>query len=332
MDQENVLVFDENLKGHRDRGLRVWASILKAETTSGASRENFQRLVSWRGPVLMQSADLYPAFFSVVAARRSILGRRTIGTLLRPAHTAKVCTKRHLQRSLFYRVLTNLPLVRLVSICPRIANGRVCERGFWIYDSEWWDIGIIEDDSKFDMVSTEINSQLATLEGRPYVIFLGALTQIKGFDFYADVAVHAKDTDLAFVAAGISTDVPEKVLARFREHGGIVIDNYLSDGDLFALARKAAFIWCCYGPDLNISSGIFGRAIQSGVWPLVRAGSWLNAAVDMLGVGSIIPYGDTIRAVELIKRGCPGRTAPAVSITEMRQHSIHVIKNAIGVA
>ena len=39
---------------------------------------------------------------------------------------------------------------------------------------------------------------------------------------------------------------------------------------------KSQFIWCCYSPEYDQASGVFGRAVQYGCIPIVREHSVIH--------------------------------------------------------
>ena len=77
---------------------------------------------------------------------------------------------------------------------------------------------------------------------------------------------------------------PYKHIAdQLREAGAHVVDEFVSDECMFSFIKKSSFMWCCYSPNYDASSGIFGRAIQFDKIPLIRSTSRLEKLAGLLG-------------------------------------------------
>jgi len=325
------LIYDINLHGHRGRGLKVWSTVFGGDTCHGISSDSVQRLVDWPGPVFMQTADYYRALFSKVALKRSASGKRnTVGTLFRPAHLKRFGPRFAIE-SAFCLSMRMIPGVTLVSMAPRIRDGLIDEVGSWIYDLEWWDIGIEAPDKASELLPSHASGLTSSPFGRDYILFLGTLSKMKGFEFFVDLSAHSDMRHYSFVAAGSNMDIPLRLIERFKSNGGHLLEGYLAELELFELAKNATYIWCCYQPGYNVSSGIFGRALQLRRWPIVREGSWLQNVAEMLNYGTAVPYGRPDSVCSLLARSSPA-ARPAISVTEMRTHSITTMASALQIS
>jgi hypothetical protein len=74
----------------------------------------------------------------------------------------------------------------------------------------------------------------------------------------------------------------------------------VSDEELFSLYRVADIIWCCFTPVRDLSSGVFGRAMQFGRPAIVRTGSHLATLQEDIGSGISIPWGAPDEAAALL--------------------------------
>jgi hypothetical protein len=63
-----------------------------------------------------------------------------------------------------------------------------------------------------------------------------------------------------------------------------------------SLFRAADAAWCCYPPERDLSSGIFGRAVQFGIAPIVRQGSVLGVLAADVPNAISLRYGDAVAA------------------------------------
>ena len=292
IEEVEVLAFDDSAHGHRARGLDNLRRMLGAETIVGPSAENLARLARWKGPVILQSSDCYPALAARISLGRALRGRRTVGTVYRPPHTA-LDPIRRLRRSIFHHALSAWPNTQLISMSPKLGLNGVEEAGPWVFDGEWWDI-------EEEPARCEIPGGIQP----GFVLFAGTLMARKGFGFFKDIAV-AAGGDLSFVAAGEQVDVSDADLAAFKAAGGIHLPGYISDQELFDLMRGASYAWCCYRPDNNMSSGIYGRALQLGTPPLVNKQTWLGSAARLLDWGVELAYGDVDGALRQLRASEP---------------------------
>jgi hypothetical protein len=109
-------------------------------------------------------------------------------------------------------------------------------------------------------------------EGRKIMIFIGMANYIKGFPELVETAQREHESLLVVVAGRVAQEYADEV-ALLRRLGMIVEDRYVSDDEVLSLYNVADYAWCRYAPEYDQASGVFGRAIQTGVMPVVRTGS-----------------------------------------------------------
>ena len=118
------------------------------------------------------------------------------------------------------------------------------------------------------------------------LIFIGKGSRLKSFGELANFAEVNKEK-LYVVAAGKVMPECAAAAEKLRALGMVVENRFISDEELLSLYGVADYAWCFYAPDYDQSSGIFGRAIQLGVKPVIRAGSVIAKIVDALEIEGV---------------------------------------------
>jgi len=151
----------------------------------------------------------------------------------------------------------------------------------WIYQSaDWYDL-IIEDRHEANVFENAITQHA---NGRPVLIYLGAITQEKGFQFFTDILLESciSRTKIAFVAAGKVKQDSARDVERFIAGGGLLLNRYLSDIEFLVGIGTADWVWNCYPSENDQNSGVFGLAHRAGAKIVVRRDSYIaRAALDM---------------------------------------------------
>ena len=112
----------------------------------------------------------------------------------------------------------------------------------------------------------------------------------------------------------------------------IVENPYLTDDEVLSLYGVADLAWSFY-PQRDQASGIFGRAVQAGVVPLVRSGSFLESyagwyslpCVVMDESGTIVEQGD----LRLGERSDGLKPSHRDTLKDMRDLSLQRIRSAL---
>lgn len=136
-----------------------------------------------------------------------------------------------------------------------------------------------------ELPETELSRRVAAAaNGRKVMIFIGAGNRIKGFDAFAAEALAQRDSVLSVVAGRVAPEKADEA-QRLAAAGMIVEDRFVTDDEILSLYRVASFAWCRYAPEYDQASGVFGRALQTGVQPMVRESSVLERLEDWLRSG-----------------------------------------------
>ena len=114
------------------------------------------------------------------------------------------------------------------------------------------------------------------------LLFLGKGSRLKGLQDLVRL-VSGLEEELLVVVAGRIQEECRQDAERLAQRGMIVEDRFITDEELLSLYGTANFTWCVYPPDYDQASGVFGRSIQLGVIPLIRAGSVLDDYVGFIG-------------------------------------------------
>lgn len=273
--------------------------------------------------------------FILVAFARMLLGRPTVGLFLRPRECFEAGRLKGWIKWLVFRLLNGLPPIKMLTILPfwleprfeQVASG-------WIYDPQFWDLNPVADRTSLPMTPLA-EDVLGKAAGRKIVVSFGQQTREKGFGRIADIWRSSKQLrdEYLFVVAGIIPAAKSDYAQGFAAAGGHLVPRFLTEGELLSLYRIADYAWCCYAPNYDQASGIFGRAMQLGVPALVRQGSFVQAFADHAGIAAVaLPYyGDEV-AVRILcdaaRRG--GQVARNVELlTTMRIESLARIRKAL---
>jgi hypothetical protein len=179
----------------------------------------------------------------------------------------------------------------------------------------------------------EVGEKLPRHEEAVSVLFIGNMSWLKGLDFFVACAEAGAriPKELRFRLVGDANTLPSAQRQRLLNAGVEIISGKPTDAEFLSYIRNTDFLWCCYAPEYDQSSGIFGRALQLGVPAIVRRRSLLEHYMDRYGQGLVVEYGDTAGVIE----GVRGRIAPP-SLPEaseaMRALSVARLRAACGVS
>lgn len=313
------LVFDQPKVGHFCRGARVIARLLEGEALIGWANASWRALVAYPGPVVCQTADDYILIFLLVAFLRSFRRRITVAITVRdPARTAATAMRRFVRRRL-ERISRSLPHVTILSNVPITADSI---SPFQIFDTEWWDLSVS---------ALAITGEKPAVPEPISVVFLGNVGWHKGSGFFVDVAEAAarRGENMVFSIVGDVRRLSNGDQLRFHASGGRIYPAPGSDADFVSWLNRADWVWCCYHPDSNKSSGIFGRTMQLAKPAIVRAGSYIAPFQRLYGRGIAVVYGDINAVLDGLRR-VP--SMPAVNGTEFfRSYTRKRLLQACGV-
>ena len=112
----------------------------------------------------------------------------------------------------------------------------------------------------------------------------------------------------------------EAAVRRLHAAGAMIEARFVSDAELLSLIDIAAYVWCCFPPERDMSSGLFGRAMQLGAVPIVRRGSVLAAMAERLVPAIVLDYADVDGAKRALA-GFPGAGQPFADSDRLRDEA-----------
>ena len=280
--------------GHHPSYQALFVRLLQGEASTGAIRgRRFWRLV--RAPrLLFATIDSDYLGFIAVALLRSLQNKPTTAIFLRSMQCFRS------ERSIVYPMkravfswLRHLPRLRILAIVPFdiYPNLEQVSHG-WIHDPQMWDLWV---DGPPKLPDTDLSRRVeATRRGRKVMIFVGKASSIKGFSEFVEIAHQSPDKMLVVVAGQIASQCRSSADS-LRSIGMIVEDRFVTDEEILSLYKVADCAWCRYAPGYDQASGVFGRAFQTGVEPIMRDGSVVHT---ILSKYRAVPV-DTIMAESL---------------------------------
>jgi hypothetical protein len=316
-----VLVYDTAPTGHRGNYVETLARLLGGTPLIGSPLRHLARLVV-APRLLLPTYETSAYFYAALTVLRALLIRRTVIFILRPQLPAGGATRT--MKIIIHRLLAALPRTELVTIFPLAPASHLYGRATYVVDLEYWDrVGMPRPEP------TPLSDRaVQAAAGRRILIAPGWFSTDKGADMLLDIFEDAAlATSHFLVVAGIivGDDLAHR-LAKAPADRLIFEDRLLDDDELMSLYAIGDLSWCCYAPERDISSGIFGRSIQFDVAAIVREESLLHRQADEYGRGLPVPWGDIAKArAELLAwpNGDTGRNADPTTAfnaeTELRK-------------
>ena len=279
-----VLVFDSVSTGHRGNYVSTFARLLEGEALIGSPWRNFTRLLL-APRLLLPTLETSPRFYAVLAFLRSLLFRRTVLFVLRP-HLPEQGPMRWM-KVLTHRLLSILPGVRLATIFKLPPDSHLAGRAMLIRDLEYWDLA-----GQPPPAPTALSDRVkGAANGRKIIVSLGWFSEDKGgcmlLDIFSEPIIAER---FMLVVAGMAEPEMATRLAAISRSGLIVENRMIDDDELLSLYSVADLSWCCYAPERDISSGVFGRSLQFDVPTIVREDSLLQRQMDEFGFGVAVPW------------------------------------------
>ena len=220
------------------------------------------------------------AGFAAVAAKRRLAKRPTAGLLLRPQSCFARGPVGYVKHALF-RTLKSLRGVTIATITPfDVAPAYAKVASIGLADPQYWDL--LRDGHAPPPASTPLSHDVVQrAQGRPIIAAVGSLNPEKGLEHLAAAleqcrSAHHIGDDAFVVFAGRVLPGSEAIAKRLDQAGALVVDRFISDDELSSLYGIADAVWACYAPAYDQASGIFGRAIQTGVPAILRRGSVIS--------------------------------------------------------
>jgi hypothetical protein len=319
--------------GHR----REYISLFK-DLALRSGHDAVVEQLSWKhvfrdGAVFSPMLEEHTLKMVSVGALRRVLGRRSAALLFGILEANDPSTLRQKMKHILLRIARlGLPGI-VISIVPTSVDPRL-ERlaSAWIYDPQLWDLG--------DAITRDADPLLVDLiaksaRGRRVIAAVGGQNHFKGFDYLCEVWAGSVElrSKCLFAAFGSVARESRRAAETFRGLGGMLVDRFITDGELRAVYTAADLVWSCYAPEYNQSSGIFGRAHQAGVTSLVRKGSALERLGKVLGREVVaLPWNDPARAADLVLAAAATVRRPQPpALDGLRRHSLCTLERALGV-
>jgi hypothetical protein len=334
-----TIIVLHGLHGHRREYALLFSRVLRERgETVRVVRSGFGQVLA-AAPVFYLMVDGEFAEFTIVAHARALLRRRTVGLLFKPGRclaprSARDRLKRWLLRSCLLAENISVLTIMPFAIEPRF--GEIARAG--IDEPQQWDLSDLDREAAPDAPSAAIAALIDdAAEGRIVVAALGQQVRDKGFAFFADLwaSSEALRRRCLFVCMGEVEPALATAAARFKAHGGLIVDRFIEDGELMAAYRRADIVWSCYAPFYDQASGVFGRAVQFGKPAIVRAGSYLERVANALEHPALsLAWADLESSAAAIV-SCERPAGPLKStrsIPAMRQRSIETVSRALGLA
>lgn len=272
------LVYSRSLDGHRGNYVQLFTKNLgMAPAVGPMSSAMMWRLIVAKQLCFAMIEDSATGFL-VVSAARAACGRPTFALLLRPQTCFEGRSARHLLKRWSLAIWRCLPGISIATILPFEVdpeNRRIATTG--LHDPELWDL-IDNGCAPVPPRSSLADEIFAEAAGRSVVVMLGALSRAKGFDAFVRLAQtkFGVREDRLYVAAGQLNVDSDDLAAELKREGGLVFGRRLTEEEIHSLYSVADRIWACYSAEYDQSSGIFGRAVQYGVVPIVRVNSRIH--------------------------------------------------------
>ena len=276
------LVYAFHSGGHRGAYLRFCESRFDLTPVFGQPSLTVIRRLMWVESLLFVTVSPRNAPWAVlIALFRSILGKRTTAICMSGKWYYDTQRRGRSMLTLqLSRVLHKLGRFDLFCIIPYQLRPEIRKTtSDWIIDLFLWNLpGARGDDGEekqkmLDRVSAEA-------AGRKVLLYAGKASQRKRFGQLALQAGKLREKVLIVAAGSVSNECRED--ARYLEGLGMVVfDRYVSDEEMIALFKLADYVWCCYD-EKQLSSGIFGLAVQLRRKAVVRKDSYLDQLAQFL--------------------------------------------------
>lgn len=230
-----------------------------------------------RAPVLCPQIEAAPVRFALTCLVRGLLGRRTVGFLLRPLPALYGQTLRLRAKRAALKLLLRTPGAQVLTIVPFAIAPRLATIAHgWIHDLQNWDGQLDRDPPVAEDLTHDIRRHAA---GRPVCCAIGRQERAKGFDRFAALysgSAGLRETLLFAFGGRVAPELAASA-GSFAADGGFALDRFVSDAELAGLYAAADLVWCVYAPDYDQASGVLGRALQRGIPVVARRGSVIAA-------------------------------------------------------
>ncbi len=317
MSARDFLILERFPNGHRANYARSISSILDAPFAIGFSRQTLVQAITTRH-LIITTFESAPSIYLALLTLRAIAGRRSTVILTRSHVRSDRVSLSSVLKPVGLGLMKRLSAVQRLSITPPPVGAD--DGATYIEDIEFWDLS--EAALQADVKTALSERAVEVAAERPIILVTGTLEQSKGLIFLAEILRAAPDLRdrYAIISAGAVPAAQRPALAQIAGLSDLWEDRYLEDEEIFSLYRVSTAVWCCYLPSYDVSSGVFGRAVQYARPTIVRAGSIIDRLQDRLSDGLKLDYGDPIGAATKLKTWQPIAGMPTSRFEERAAH------------
>lgn len=323
----NLLIHTVSEEGHRGSYLSLLSQLL-----NGARARNLGQMLFTAKPLLLLSIEASAfSLYCLIAPVRALLGRRTVGLLMRPRPVVMGKSIRLRIKRLLLKLLRRLPRIQTFTILSFSIEPRFADvADGWIHDPQIWDLTPEERANSPGALFADIRN---AANGRRICCAVGRQDQNKGFDWFADLYARnaALRDSILFAFGGKVFGMAETYLPAFAQAGGFACNRFVTDAELLDLYAAADLIWCAYDPDYDQASGIVGRAAQLGIPVVVRRDSLAHRLCQVEGLAHIAIEASTDWQ-HLTDLPAREDQRQAVARTQrLREESLNRLREALGI-
>ena len=257
-DNSNFIYFSKYETGHRKDYMSFCDYYL-----GGQKSQNLFKEVFFNKKIFFLMIEENFLLYVIISIVRNLIGLNTYGLTFRANAVFNNKSNRPILKRFSMLFLKKLKRVKTISIIPFYIDKRledVCDG--WIYDFQFWDIEFFEDQYK-DRTKIDFEQKILEISnGRKIVSALGKQNIDKGFEDFCVKYQDVLKDDYLFISAGEIIDIDKKNIENFMKAGIHIINRKISNEELFYLYSISDFIWGCYKPNYDPSSGILGRSLQ----------------------------------------------------------------------
>lgn len=269
-----VHVSDRN--GHRGDYQDLFSSLLRMRPLVGPVRSGLMIKMVFARKLLFATVPAACTRYILVALARALLLKPTCALFLGAIQIES--PRNGLKSSLSLKLVKlakRIPSISFLSIVPYtlVPNVQKFTRD-WIFDPQMWDLDALPPERAAP--STLLAQSVAeAANGKIVVLFAGRASKNKGFHELLDFA-EQHGRGVFVVSAGRVDDCCLDIAERLSAIGMRVENRFIFEDELLDLYDVASFAWCLYRSTYDRPSGVFGRAVQADVVPIVRDGSFLH--------------------------------------------------------
>lgn len=274
MIEPKVYIEIASLGGHRESYLELFRQLCDGERT-----QSIFKMLFAKQPVFFITLEGSFGLYTFVAPVRALVGRRTVGLLLRPLPAVEGKSLRLRTKRLVLKILRRISAVQTLTILPFSVEPRFASiADGWIYDPQLWDL------NKNDRERVASGDGPLTKEvhkvacGRRVCIALGRQNLAKGFDQFVQFFCSSQELrkEMLFAYGGRVNDELSFLAKNFDKFNGFALNRYIADEEILDLYAASDLVWCVYDSNYDQASGIFGRAFQLGIPVMVRRNSLVH--------------------------------------------------------